>query len=64
MTNNFDFTEYLDEPETSFTTKIGGTYYEVSTHFSPDGKQSVLQQFMELLSTTEISHNNTVEIIH
>lgn len=56
MTNNFDFAEYLDEPETSFTTKIGGTYYEVSTHFSPDGRQSVLQQFMELLNTAEINH--------
>ena len=32
-----------------FTTKIGGTVYEVSTHFSTDGKQSVLQQFRDLL---------------
>ena len=56
MTNNIDFAEYIDEPETSFTTKIGGTYYEVSTHFSTDGKQSVLQQFMGLLNAAEISH--------
>ena len=32
-----------------FTTKIGGTTFEVSTHFSDDGRQSVLQQFKDLL---------------
>lgn len=32
-----------------FTTKIGGTVYEVATHFSKDGRQSVLQQFRDLL---------------
>ena len=32
-----------------FSMKIGGTVYEVSTHFSTDGKQSVLQQFRDLL---------------
>ena len=32
-----------------FTMKVGGTIYEVSTHFSTDGKQSVLQQFRDLL---------------
>ena len=31
------------------TMKIGGTVYEISTHFSTDGKQSVLQQFRDLL---------------
>ena len=28
-------------------------YYEASTHFSPDGKPSVLQQFVELLNTAK-----------
>ena len=32
-----------------FTMKIGGTVYEVATHFSEDGRQSVLQQFRDLL---------------
>ena len=32
-----------------FTMKTGGTVYEVATHFSTDGKQSVLQQFRDLL---------------
>lgn len=33
----------------NYTMKIGGTVYDVSTHFSTDGKQSVLQQFRDLL---------------
>ena len=35
--------------EGSFEMKIGGTTYEVSTHFSTEGKQSVLEQFMTLV---------------
>lgn len=35
--------------KSDFTMKIGGTVYDVSTHFSTDGKQSVLQQFRDLL---------------
>ena len=37
-----------------FTTKIGGTVYDVSTHFSTDGKQSVLQQFRDLLLSQKL----------
>ena len=35
--------------EGSFDLKIGGTTYDVNTHFSTDGKQSALEQFMELI---------------
>ena len=35
--------------EGPFELKIGGTTYEVSTHFSTEGRQSVLEQFMELV---------------
>lgn len=35
--------------ENEFSLKIGGTTYEVSTHFSKKGKQSVLEQFKELI---------------
>ena len=35
--------------EGSFDMKIGSTTYEVSTHFSTEGKQSVLEQFMALV---------------
>ena len=32
-----------------FSLKIGGTYYDVSTHFNPKGNQSVLDQFKSLI---------------
>ena len=35
--------------ENTFSMKIGGTIYDVTTHFNPDGKQTVLEQFAELL---------------
>ena len=35
--------------EGTFEWKIGGTTYEVNTHFSTKGRQSVLEQFMELI---------------
>ena len=38
----------------NYTMKIGGTVYEVSTHFSTDGKQSVLQQFRDLLLSQKL----------
>ena len=31
------------------TVEIGGTTYEVNTHFSTEGRQSVLEQFMALI---------------
>ena len=35
--------------ENEFSLKIGGTTYEVNTHFSKKGKQNVLEQFKELI---------------
>jgi hypothetical protein len=35
--------------EDTFVKKIGGTTYEVSTHFKPDGRQSALEQFKQLI---------------
>ncbi len=35
--------------EGTFEMKVGGTTYEVSTHFDTEGRQSVLEQFMVLL---------------
>ncbi len=47
----FELTHFGFEPdaESSFKVKIGGTVYEVTTHFNESGKQSVLQQFRDLL---------------
>lgn len=35
--------------EDTFEMKIGNTTYEVHTHFNPEGKQSVLEQFRTLI---------------
>ena len=35
--------------EDLFTMKIGGTTYEVTTHFNTEGNQSVLDQFKSLI---------------
>ena len=37
--------------EDSFSIKIGGTVYAVRTHFDPNGRQSVFQQFRSILLT-------------
>ncbi|MBQ8029194.1 MAG: transposon-encoded TnpW family protein [Clostridia bacterium] len=35
--------------EEIFQMKIGGTTYEVSTHFNPKGRQCIFEQFKELI---------------
>lgn len=35
--------------KTEFSMKIGGTQFDVTTHFNTDGRESVLQQFKELI---------------
>lgn len=41
------FTEIITEP---IVYKIGGTTYEVTTHFDTEGKETVLEQFEALLT--------------
>jgi hypothetical protein len=56
MSKMVDFAPYLKEAaEESFSMKIGGTTYEVTTHFDPDGRQSVLEQFKELLLKNDLA---------
>lgn len=43
------FAPYYETDNTPFVMKIGGTTYEVSTHFGTKGKETVLQQFKDLL---------------
>lgn len=43
------FAPYYETDNTPFVMKIGGTTYEVTTHFSTKGKETVLQQFKDLL---------------
>lgn len=41
--------DVLAHADNTFSMKIGGTIYDVTTHFNPNGKQTVLDQFTELL---------------
>ena len=43
------FAPYYEVNDTAIITKIGNTTYEVSTHFNVNGKETVLEQFKELL---------------
>ncbi len=43
------FAPYYETDNMPFVMKIGGTKYEVSTHFNTKGKETVLQQFKDLL---------------
>ena len=44
-----DYTKVRRFGEDNFTVKIGGTTYEVSTHFNPKCRQCLLEQFKELI---------------
>ena len=40
--------------EETFQMKIGGTTYEVSSHFNPKGRQCIFEQFKELILTEKL----------
>lgn len=44
----YDFS-FDDGAESNFRMTIGGTVYNVTTHFDPQGRQCVLEQFKDLL---------------
>ena len=44
------FVPYFRSPDNdSFSMQIGGTAYEVTTHFDTEGRETVLKQFRDLL---------------
>ena len=48
------FFEHLEEDaplakDSTFEKTIGGKTYEVTTHFNTDGRQSVLEQFRDII---------------
>ena len=43
------FSPTLDKDNLDFELKIGGTTYDICTHFNIEGKQSVLEQFKNLI---------------
>ena len=47
------FTPFFESPP-DFSMKIGGTVYDVTTHWNTEGSQTVLQQFKELLLSKQI----------
>ena len=50
----FDYGKVRRFGEDNFTMKIGGTTYEVSTHFNPKGRQCVMEQFKELILSEKL----------
>lgn len=46
---NKNLVPIFDKDNLDFELKIGGTTYEVCSHFNIDGKQSVLEQFKNLI---------------
>lgn len=48
-TIDFSPTALYAEDDNKFSLKIGGTFFEVTTHFNTEGKQSVLEQFKNLI---------------
>ena len=50
----FDYSKVRRFGEDTFTMKIGGTTYEVSTHFNPNGRQCVFEQFKELILSEQL----------
>ena len=50
--------------ENEFSLKIGGTTYEVNTHFRKKGKQSVLEQFKELILSEKLISASNEENSH
>lgn len=50
----FDYDKVRSFGEDNFTMKVGGTTYEVSTHFNPKGRQCLLEQFKELILSEKL----------
>lgn len=42
-------TPYFDTNSLDYSIKIGGTEYEVYSHFNTEGNQTVLKQFKQLI---------------
>ena len=49
-----------DFSDNDFKMKIGGTVYEVSTHFDPEGSRCVLQQFRDLILSEDLLENRII----
>ena len=50
----FDYGKMRRFGEDNFMMKIGGTTYEISTHFNPKSRQCVMEQFKELILSEKL----------
>lgn len=51
---SLDYSRLRRFGEDNFKLKIGGTIYEISTHFNPKGRQCVMEQFKELILSEKL----------
>ena len=51
---NKNLAPIFDKDNLDFELKVGGTTYEVCSHFNIDGKQSVLEQFKNLILSEKL----------
>ena len=45
---------FYSDNNNQFSMKVGGTFFDVTTHFNAEGKQSVLEQFKSLILTKKL----------
>lgn len=48
--NKSFFAPFFEVNNMPFVMKMGNTTFEITTHFNKDGRETVLQQFEELLT--------------
>ena len=53
--NTSIYAPYFEKNDEPFFMKIVNTTYEVNTHFNPNGRENVLQQFEDLLTELKIA---------
>ncbi len=46
--------------DSDFKMKFGGTIYEVSPHFNPEGNRCALQQFRDLILSEGLQENRII----
>ena len=55
VTKDFLMAPFYENPDGTTTLyKIGGTTYEVTVHFNPEGRETVFDQFKDLILNNEL----------
>lgn len=53
--NKSFFAPFFEVSDTPFVMKMGSTTFETTTHFNNNGRETVLQQFEDLLAEVKAS---------